>query len=302
MKPFSLPTQAHAYIKEITERCEELINLGIWSGIDIQRLRNWRANFKTDEEKYFSTCVLDSLIYRSEKQTVALIAQLFERALPDLARTTKFPTGAGNEIIESLKYNSEPGIRLVSVVQRTDPYTKSASVIGRYMKRFFRVQEQWIIKPWGIKEQVTRGIEVFVFIDDFLGTGDQFGKCIAKEDVAGFFSDACVVYAPLVAHLNGIDYLKNEYPELGLTAVEILDESYGLFSKRSGCFDDGVNSPETARKFYIELLEKNNIASLNPGGFGRLELVYAFQHAAPDNSLPILWWNASNEWSNLFDR
>jgi hypothetical protein len=37
-------------------------------------------------------------------------------------------------------------------------------------------------------------------------------------------------------------------------------------------------------------------------GYGHFELVYAFEHAAPDNSLPILWWRFAPGWQWLFDR
>lgn len=83
---FKLPRDGKIYIDQIVERCTSLIQCGIWGDMHPSHLRRWMKNFTTDEEKYFAACVLDSLIYRSKSQTIALIRQLFQRALPDLTR------------------------------------------------------------------------------------------------------------------------------------------------------------------------------------------------------------------------
>ena len=83
---FRVPKDGPVFFDAIIERCHKLIQHGIWGGLHISTLRSWLANFQTDEERYFASCVLDSLIYRSDDQTVALTSQLFQRILPDLVR------------------------------------------------------------------------------------------------------------------------------------------------------------------------------------------------------------------------
>ena len=114
----------------------------------------------------------------------------------------------------------------------------------------------------------------------------------------------CFVYASLAGHERGIDQLRTAFPGIHIATVETLDNSHALFHAEGGSFPDGVNSAETARDFYYNLISDRrfNITGPDRRGFGHFEIVYAFQHAVPDNSLPILWWADSDRWRPLFDR
>jgi hypothetical protein len=304
---FQVPADGLLYLSEIVERCEDLIHHHIWSGIHISRLKRWLANFKTDKEKYFAACVLDALIYRSQDQTIALIKQLFQRILPDLARLDPIPDGPTSDWTPSLKkgsYKPDPGVRLVTVVRQTDPPTKSAYIIARFMKQYLSIDEAWIIKPWDMQRHFDCGIKVFVFIDDFLGTGDQFIELIGSESLQQLLRIAYCAYVPLAAHVIGITALRNAYPDLRVRTVERLDSTHSLFNASCTCFEDSTNNREIARFFYYDLLRIKgiNIEGPNRRGYGHLELAYSFSHATPDNCLPILWWKKNPAWNPLFDR
>jgi hypothetical protein len=303
---FQLPKDGLTYSREIFQRCTALIACDIWKDLDPSRFRQWLNNFTTQEEKYFAACVLDGLIYRSKDQTASLIKQLFGRVLVDLTRLDPCPLGCVNDWEQRLRrppQEGDPGVRLVTAVRRTDPPTKSAHYVARLMKREHSVQERWIIKAWEIPAAVAKGVRVYVFVDDFLATGDQFSKFFSEEAL-NLLSGVYLVYAPLAAHTSGIELLNREFPALRVAAVETLDRSCGLFSPESKYFDDGVNSPEGAKLFYERLLKRKGI-QVDParrGGHGDLELAYVFEHAAPDNCLPILWWPHTSAWTPLFSR
>ncbi len=304
---FSLPDGSDIYINNVIERCENLIAYGIWSGIELTRLRKWLCNFDDGEEKYFAACILDSLIYRSEGQTFALIQQLFQRILPDLNRSDPMPISPAVDWKKSLKKSNQdcdPGIRLVVAVKSSDPPTKSAHAVARYMKRSFSINERWIIKPTEMENQINYGIKVFLFIDDFLGTGNQFSTFIKDEGLSQCLSSIYAAYIPLTAHKDGIKNLRYKFNNLRVTAVEILDETHNLFHESCNCFKDGKNNHISARMFYDNLLKVKNIKikPVRQDFFGNLELAYIFSHAAPNNCLPILWWKETPTWHPLFDR
>jgi len=262
---FHIPKDGQTYISEIVDRSTSLIDYGVWGGLHISQLRRWLANFKTVEEKYFAACVLDSLIYRSKDQTIALMRQLFQRTLTDLSRFHPSPIGRLDDCLLNLQGSSDPGIRLVPAVKSDDPLTKSAHIIARYMKQQLSIREDWIIKPSEIDAHAKAGIKVFIFIDDFLGTGDQFEALLHNENLAkGFLKNFYTVYSPLVSHEKGQKHLHARFPDLVVTSVESLDDTYGLFHPQSPCFNDSTNTPECTRAFYYNLLKIKGIKITGP--------------------------------------
>lgn len=304
IQTFSIPRDGLTYSKDIMDRSLELISYGIWGGLHPTTLRSWMGNFTTDEERYFAACILDNLIYRSHDQTIALIEQLLQRIIPDLSRLFPTPLGYLGDAFEDLKNkHSDPGIRIVASVKQRDPLTKSANEISRFMKRRLSIREEWMIKPWDLRDNIKQGINTFFFIDDFLGTGSQFEELLNEENLDNsLLKSVYVAYVPLVAHEQGIRRLKTRFPNLHVKSVELLDDVYGVFHPQSPCFNDKVNTPELAREFYLNLLSRKKLSVYSTAlGFGQLALTYAFEHAAPDNCLPILWWD-DNGWNRLFER
>ncbi len=304
---FQVPSDGSTYVESIVTRCTDLVTHQIWEGIHVSRLRRWMANFTSDEERYFAACLLDSLVYRSTAQTVALINQLFQRVLPDLTRLDPSPLGYVDDWLSLLRRprsQGDPAIRLVAVVQQSDPPTKSAYIVARLMKRHLKVRESWIIKPWELSTHIEAGAKVFIFIDDFLGTGGQFEKVVAAEQLKPILKHGYFAYAPLAAHVRGVGHLEGRFRSLRVRAVESLNSSHSLFHRDSKCFDDGQNTPESAKAFYYRLLRRKGIrvTAARRGGFGHLQLAYVFEHAAPNNCLPLLWWSSAPDFRPLFDR
>ena len=298
---FKLPKFGPEYTERISARCESLIHYHIWEGFDLKRLRQWRSNFVTDEAKYFSACLLDSLIYRSESQTIALSRQLFQRSLPDVVRSDPLPISHVSDWLSLLAGNVDPLIRVVPVISDGDPPTKSGFLITRLLKRALRVNEAWIIKPEDIPKHAN-STKVLLFVDDFLGTGDQFAKFLTG--LTDYSATHYFIYAPLVAINDGISTVRANFPHLKVACAEQLRASDNVFHPDSSCFDDGINTPAVARDFQASLFEQFGITlerekQLGHGGAG---LAYSFQHACPDNCLPLFWWSNTPSFIPLLDR
>lgn len=300
---FQLPRDGVIYTESIFSRCRDLIGYEVWSGIEPHRLDMWIRNFRTAEEQYLAARVLDSLIYRSNRQTIALMKQLFQRVIPDLARRQSLDVSL-NSVYRSLQDDrADPGVRVVPVIPPGESPTKSGPSIARMLRRNLRFKDDWIIHPEDVSNELEK-VKGVVFVDDFLGTGTQFSDFLSDTGLEAELPGACFIYAPLAGHKSGIDFLSDGFPELHVGTVDLLDDSHALFHAQAGSFPDEVNSAETARDLYYELLEDHEIDLDGPDrrGFGHFELAYAFEHAVPDNSLPILWWYDSDDWHPLFDR
>ncbi|SKB59703.1 hypothetical protein SAMN05660226_02277 [Parapedobacter luteus] len=293
--PIRLPPEWNIYYNEIRDRCQALIESGIWSGIDINQLNAWRKNFKTDEEKYFSACVLDSLIYRSNQQTFSLINNLLNKGLNNtfrqigLKEMAEFPLNVQSKIIDPL-------VRFIPVITTESPVTKSSFEILRFFKRYFRIQEKWMIYPSDIKRSIENGVKAFIFIDDFLGTGVQFDDTLVYANIYNEIEQGCFVYAPLIAHELGINQVKHSTKNMHITYAELLvTKAHSFFNN----YFEGQQ--DEAREFYKHLMTDRAIPfdPVTPFGYGNLEITLSFEHAAPDNSLQILHYQSSN-WNSLF--
>ena len=298
---FKLPKFGTDYTERIGARCENLIHYHIWEGVNLTKLRQWRRNFDTDEARYFSACLLDSLIYRSESQTIALSRQLFQRSLPDIVRSDPLPISHVSDWLSLLGGNVDPLIRVVPVIGDNDPPTKSGFLIARLLKRALHVNKAWIINPGDIPIHASSA-KVLLFVDDFLGTGNQFTQFVAG--LKDYCETHYVIYAPLTAHDDGIKTIRSKFPNLRIVCGEQLRVSHNVFHPDSGCFDDGTNTPAAALEFQTSLLEKFGITLERECqlGYGGAGLAYSFQHACPDNCLPLFWWSRTPAFTPLFDR
>ena len=298
---FELPPFGPEYIERIRARCESLIHYGIWEGFDLIRFRQWRRNFVTDEARYFSACLLDSLIYRSERQTRALSSQLFQRSLPDLARSHPLPISPISDWLSLLRDDVDPLIRVIPVVRDNDPPTKSGFLIARLLKRTLHVNEDWIIRPNNIPTHAN-STTILLFIDDFLGTGNQFIEflCGLKD----YSKTHYVIYAPLAALEDGINNIKSIFPYLKIACSEQLRATHNVFHPNASCFNDGVNTPAGAKIFQADLFAQFGIPLKGEDqlGYGGAGLAYSFHHACPDNCLPLFWWQQTTSFTPLFDR
>ena len=293
----TLPKEWKIYSNSIRDRCRDLIEYKIWGGIDLIKFDAWRNNFKTDDEKYFSACVLDSIIYRSNSQTYSLINQILYKNLNNLFRIL------GEHDLQNfpaclIDRRNDPLVRLVPAITKFSPVTKSSNEILRFMKRHFRVWENWMVNPWNIEKEIIKGVKAFIFIDDFLGTGHQFEDVILDSNLSDIIKNNLIIYAPLIAHEEGISYLNLIYPQLNITYSEKLKKnSHSFFINY---FEHEQNE---AKAFYLDMLAQRGITygAGNQYGYGNMELTFAFEHAAPDNSLQVLHQRHDN-WVPLFNR
>lgn len=291
-----LPADWKTYHAEIKDRCINLITYKIWNGIDTLKFNSWIKNFQTEEEKYLCACILDSLMYRSNSMIKSLIYHLFNVVLPNYTRQNPTPIGEVSDWLVRLKYDEEPGVRLVAVLGEHDAPMKSSSFILRLLCKEFAINKSWIVSPDKIGYCQKSGIKTFIFIDDFLGSGRQFEDLILEYGLHRL-SDSYVLYCPLVAHEDGISFMNENYGTIPIICSEFLSSKLNFFELYFG------QNPDGAREFYKRMLIKRgiNLAEGEEFGFGNLQIAYAFEDSSPDNALNVLWLNTTG-WSPLFGR
>lgn len=302
--PFTSPKDGAVYTSTILERCRNLMRSGIWSGIEPSDITRWMTNFQSDAEKYFGACLLDSLIYRSELQTSALMREIFDRELPTACRQLghKLHNFNFNEYLKKQPREDRP-LMIVPVIRSDDPPTKSGPMIARMLKRRIKINEYHIAWPWQISKWRTEyNTHSIIFVDDLMGTGVQFESFMNEFNITESIDKMDCFYCPLVGHQKGVAYIQDKFPMICITPVEKLDSALNIFDEDSEVFNDGLNSPATAKELYLKILRRTSYSAKGKSvGFGNLGLLYAFQHGTPNNSLPILWYE-SPTWKPLLRR
>ena len=295
---FKLPEDGPIYTEHIISRSRDLITHNIWQGIDEIRLSRWLKNFRTEKQRYFAARVLDSLIYRSDAQTKSMLTHLFQRTIPDIARQHGLPPELYTAL-DRLQSKTEPNFSLVPVVPSTGSTMASGSLIARIISRHLRIQRKRILGA----HEIRRTTPFVVFIDDFVGTGNQFTRFIHQQNLDRLVRNKLCCYVAIAGHSVGIGNLKKKFPKLPISAVDLLGPRNSLFDRHSLAFPDGTNSIADAKSFCHDMLDEFGIGSRKyRDGYGGLALAYAFDHAIPNNCTPLLWWPPRGNWTPLFDR
>lgn len=307
LQSFKVPVGGESYCLNVQNQIDNYIRFGLWEGVSQLQVEKWMKNFTTSEERYFACRLLDYLIYRSEEQVVAMLKQIFQVTLPNAVRKHSLPLNPKEtDFLKFFAKGTYDCVRLVAAFKPSDPPSKSAAHIFRLLKRRFgREIEKISIFPNMVRPCIKTGVNCFIFLDDFLGTGTQFHEVLRDHDLTTWPKNTHFLYLPLVAHNNGIKFLNDasRYPRLIVSPAEILTEKHQLFHESSECFNDGTNTTAMAKAFYYDMLKEKgiHIYGSERRGFGKLEVAYSFSHASPDNTLPILWY-AEDGWTPLFKR
>ena len=181
--PFSLPPDGRTYTDFVLTRARQLIACNIWGGIEETRLDRWLNNFQGDLRRYFAARILDMLMYRSELQTKSMLAHLFQRTLPDLARARSLP-GHLTTAFDLLRRNGDPGLRVVPVEPKAHADATSGGIIARLIRRHLGLGRRWILSH----DEVTARTPFVIFVDDFIGTGTQFSRFLSQPHLGDLVS------------------------------------------------------------------------------------------------------------------
>lgn len=283
---FECPPNSEIYFDQIVNRCRAYVRMGIWT-IDATALDGWLSNFVSAEEKHLAACLLDKAIFRDEAQVRAMILQLLQRTLSDaLAAPNEFGIDWQMLLSDS---NQDPAVRIVPVIRDLDSPAKSGPLVARLYRRLGGVADEWMIWPWLIRKHVKAGIRCLLLIDDFVGSGKQFTS-FAKRFRLDQLRDVKIVYAPLIAHPEGITAIRESHPGILVVPGEILSADTSVLPE-TGKSSDGHNTNESARVAYRAYWTRRAIRLQKKMLFGweGLNLGFAFNHGTPNASLPLFW-------------
>ena len=147
----------------------------------------------------------------------------------------------------------------------------------------------------------------YVFIDDFCGSGQQAQSYSTGtvEDIKALNPEAEVSYFVLCGTSTGMNVVRDNTAFDYVRCVFELDESFRCFSQMSRYFPSLW--PNEIKRDFAERMCREYGHRLTPMaslGYEDCQLLIAFQHNTPDNTLPIFWSEGSDvtPWRPVFKR
>lgn len=244
--------------------------------ISEDRIRDWIAQFG-DEHRDLAARVLDCVDFFSHDQ----IAAAFRSVLKGLAGWRRDPAKRKGRW-RFVAYSASAGESGDSMLHK---FRHANNLAGRQYSELFIHRSDILRERLGADDTV-------LFIDDFVGTGDQacdswgkqFGELVAEVgQVYLVVVAACETAAKRVTEETGLEVV----PHFHLTAAD------NVFAENCTAFSGGE------KRALLRCCGRADPTS--PRGKGDCGLLVVFGHTCPNNSIPVL--HASNRrWEALFRR
>lgn len=253
---------------------------GYWTVIDRAMIRNWLRQFDR-EHIMIALKLLENVDYYDQgrvingtRQMYIQLSSLEGRDLNKFLFATFTPPGkSGDELLSKYRLANN---------MRGSKYDRSFIHLSDFTKFFKKVPDEMAV--------AVRKLQGVVFVDDFVGTGNQAIKC--WNTIEGFLTEVDKVYLSVLAGYDeGVKKIENE-TRLRVIENQRLYESAKVFSSTCGIFTEEQKSI---------LLRYCEIAGEWPEGFGGCQSFVVFYYRIPNNTISAL--RAQNDrWRGLFLR
>lgn len=301
---FSVPEDKQGFFNEIDHRFRLLLHKGIITGIDQIRLNAWLANFTSPEDRYLAAHILSGLTYRSDAMVRSSFQHLVHCELPRVLRDSAGLEFDDLNAFDAIMRDGEDdcALRFVAVDGTFEETPgKSGAVVLRQFKRHLGISKKLLCRPENI-EQLPDSVKALVFIDDMVGTGRQFVTFARHYKLQDHTDRRALVYCPLLGFDEGLSTIARALPWLEIHPVETLGAGHRFFRPSAADASlwgaDSVNVVEDVRAHVADLCRRGNLPVKTRHS---LDLLVAFEHAVPNNSMPLLSIRTAR-WQPLFDR
>lgn len=292
--------------ERLTRKIKEL-NETIWENqVGAPRLRAWLSNFRPDSEagpseSLHALFLLSQMMYFGKREMRELLRTMFR----DLVR---YP------IIEAIRKANGDTLEVVTVTALLEAELRATRFLGMgnpsesgtHLLYFFR-QENRLGKKHFInthemfsRDRTTGGqtlrdpqVKRFIFVDDLCGSGEQAIKYSAEllEDLKATAPEVQAIYLSLFATDYGLQTVRTDTRFDRVDCVFELDKSFKCLEPDSRYFAKCPQevSREFARACCLEY--GTRLVPAKPLGYRDGQLLIAFYHNTPDNTLPIIWFS-----------
>ena len=290
------------YVKEVIARCEALKRAGMWLSEPAIRPRAWIENFE-DTDKKVAAQLLERFVFYNQRLTDSLLTASFNSMSDGLDKGPSAPSK--DQLLQAL-----PNAIFTPVSGETPNPTDSGYFLCRRTRQVLNVDEALIkATPEALKAAAT-GLPI-IFVDDFIGSGDQFLTTWQDSSSGDSFEEIqkkvgfIAIYVSLVGTDTGIANIFKAAPTVAVCVNHKIDSRGTLW---------GIRNKNPPLYQQIDLFLRKYVPRLTPldaymhkgdyllYGYKDRGLFFAFEHSVPDATLPIFWCRGTNNWEPLIER
>jgi len=310
---------------ELVERLERKVKTlseTVWENkCEKDFLEKWLSNFKrngisSETDVLHSLYLLSQFMYFASNEIRYLLQSLYrdKYKYPIVEKIRKENGDTTDTVLidsqfqEQLKKTrflglgnpSESGCHLLYFFRQENGLEKDLFIHGH--QAFSRNAE-------GNTELRSPDVTRYVFIDDFVGSGDQaisYSKELVLQ-IKELDRSIQIEYLPLFATTEGINHVREEVLFDRVDSIYELDKSYKCFDEGSryqptdeySTLIDWIEVQKMCKKYGEGLVGKDNCL-----GYDDSQLLLGFNYNTPDNSLPIFWFDypVKSKWNPFFRR
>lgn len=303
-----MPSPPNIFAKKLTNefvvsKCDYFAEVQVWPLRMKLDPHAWLANFQEDEMEY-ALHLLNFFVYFSPQ----LVNHLFIAAFRGLSNYILDPRSKSAATLENEWREFCENVLITGVTGEEPNETDSGKTFARKAKQLLSVEEDRILSNDNVLLELTRRPCDLVFVDDFVGSGNQFIETwVRLSSIAqtSFREQAQrgthrLFYIPLVTTKYGHSRIVAACGSVSILPAHMISSSYSVFYLGDRTFWP----PELvagATDFIRNASKRAGIDTTfndNWMGFHELGLALAFEDSIPDATIPIFTWD-KNGWNPL---
>ncbi len=297
ISPFRVPRSF------VIAKCDYFLGIQLWPRNSHIQAELWLSNF-LDSEVEHAIHLLNGFLFFCNELTTEMFKAAFQK-LSALIGPVDVPFVTSQARWAQFRRN----LIATHVTGEVPNDTDSGYVFARKARQELGLSETQILSPEHVLQVLaTGGPRPVLFVDDFVGSGDQFVAMWKRETK---LPDGTVTSFDRLANRRGSTffYCPIFCTELGRCAIVdqcpevVLSPAHFLTNRYSALMPDSLVWPDHLRATAIEFIEcaSRRAGILNWSGYKGQGLTIAFEHGVPDATLP-LYYHASSAWKPLVRR
>lgn len=274
----------------------------MWLSEPTIRPRAWIENFDMGD-KILAAQLLERFVFYNQRLTDSLLTTSFYSIADGLKKGPGAPTR--EQLLQAL-----PNAVFTPVSGETPNPTDSGYFLCRRTRQVLNVDENQIKITSEALKAAANGLPV-VFVDDFIGSGDQFLTTWQDRSTGTSFEavqskvDFAAIYVSLVGTEMGITNIGKKAPSVAVCVTHKIDNR-GTFWGLQVSNPSLYSQIDSLLKRYTPRLTPHDVYMHQQEyltyGYKHRGLFFAFEHSVPDATLPIFWCRGTNNWEPLIER